>query len=229
MRVHLNYGRGQRAVDLPDTLDVTVIAKQAMPLLAISAAGDGPGARSARGLPGTRGRGGERRERLHPDLRLHAPGAQRRDPAAADPHPARCRDGAGADHGAGGDRAASAQRGRGACRPGRRSLGAGDGGGREPLRARGRRSRAAGHDGARHGGAARPALRRGRSAHRDRAGGAALHGRLVGRAEGDRARRRPRRDHHHLPQRALHGASQLHQLRAGGQSAARGAAGDHGR
>ena len=34
MRVHLNYGRGQRAVDLPDDLDVTVIAKQAMPLLA---------------------------------------------------------------------------------------------------------------------------------------------------------------------------------------------------
>ena len=34
MRVHLNYGRGQRAVDLPDGLDVTVIAKQAMPLLA---------------------------------------------------------------------------------------------------------------------------------------------------------------------------------------------------
>ena len=34
MRVHLNYGRGQRAVDLPDELDVTVIAKQAMPLLA---------------------------------------------------------------------------------------------------------------------------------------------------------------------------------------------------
>ena len=34
MRVHLNYGRGMRAVDLPDELDVTVIAKQAMPLLA---------------------------------------------------------------------------------------------------------------------------------------------------------------------------------------------------
>ena len=34
MRVHLNYGRGQRAVDLPDGLDVTVIAKKAMPLLA---------------------------------------------------------------------------------------------------------------------------------------------------------------------------------------------------
>ena len=34
MRVHLNYGRGQRAVDLSDDLDVTVIAKQAMPLLA---------------------------------------------------------------------------------------------------------------------------------------------------------------------------------------------------
>ncbi|MDD9992926.1 MAG: nickel-dependent lactate racemase [Rhodospirillales bacterium] len=34
MRVHLNYGRGQRAVDLPDELDLTVIAKQPMPLLA---------------------------------------------------------------------------------------------------------------------------------------------------------------------------------------------------
>ncbi len=34
MRVHLNYGKGQRAVDLPNDLDVTVIAKQAMPLLA---------------------------------------------------------------------------------------------------------------------------------------------------------------------------------------------------
>ncbi|MCY4408808.1 MAG: lactate racemase domain-containing protein, partial [Rhodospirillaceae bacterium] len=34
MRVHLNYGRGQRAVELPDGLDVRVIAKQAMPLLA---------------------------------------------------------------------------------------------------------------------------------------------------------------------------------------------------
>ena len=34
MRVHLNYGRGQRAVDLPDELDITVIAKKAMPLLA---------------------------------------------------------------------------------------------------------------------------------------------------------------------------------------------------
>ena len=34
MRVHLNYGRGQRAVDLPDELDVTVIAKKTMPLLA---------------------------------------------------------------------------------------------------------------------------------------------------------------------------------------------------
>ena len=34
MRVHLNYGRGRRAVDLPDGLDITVIAKRAMPLLA---------------------------------------------------------------------------------------------------------------------------------------------------------------------------------------------------
>ncbi len=33
MRVHLNYGRGKRAVDLPDELEVTVIAKQAMPVL----------------------------------------------------------------------------------------------------------------------------------------------------------------------------------------------------
>ena len=34
MRVNLNYGRGHRAVDLPDELDITVIAKKAMPLLA---------------------------------------------------------------------------------------------------------------------------------------------------------------------------------------------------
>ena len=34
MRVHLNYGRGRRAVDLPDGLDISVIAKKAMPLLA---------------------------------------------------------------------------------------------------------------------------------------------------------------------------------------------------
>ena len=41
MRVHLNYGRGQRAVDLPDGLDVTVITKNAMPLLAHPARGHG--------------------------------------------------------------------------------------------------------------------------------------------------------------------------------------------
>ncbi len=34
MRVHLNYGRGMRAVDLPESLDLTLIEKQAMPLLA---------------------------------------------------------------------------------------------------------------------------------------------------------------------------------------------------
>jgi nickel-dependent lactate racemase len=33
MRVHLNYGRGTRAVDLPDALDVTLINKRAMPVL----------------------------------------------------------------------------------------------------------------------------------------------------------------------------------------------------
>ena len=34
MRVHLNYGRGRRAVDLPAGLEVTVIGKKAMPVLA---------------------------------------------------------------------------------------------------------------------------------------------------------------------------------------------------
>ena len=43
---------------------------------------------------------------------------------------------------------------------------------------------------ARHAGQARPPLRRGRPPHRHRPGRAALHGRLVGRAQGDRARRR---------------------------------------
>ena len=34
MRVHLNYGRGRRAVDLPGGLDISEITKKAMPLLA---------------------------------------------------------------------------------------------------------------------------------------------------------------------------------------------------
>ncbi len=38
MRVHLNYGRGKRAVELPEGCDVTVIAKQAMPVLAAPSA-----------------------------------------------------------------------------------------------------------------------------------------------------------------------------------------------
>ena len=80
--------------------------------------------------------------------------------------------------------------------------------------------------GARHRGAPRPPLRRGRAQDRHRPGGAALHGRLVGRPQGHRARRRARRDHHHVPQRGLHGAPARGQLRARRQPAARGAARD---
>ena len=46
------------------------------------------------------------------------------------------------------------------------------------------------HRDARHAGQARPPLRRGGPAHRHRPGRAALHGRLVRRPQGDRARRR---------------------------------------
>ena len=53
----LNYGRGQRAVDLPDGLDVTVIAKQAMPLLADPVSAMEGALTRLRGVPAA-GRGG---------------------------------------------------------------------------------------------------------------------------------------------------------------------------
>ena len=64
---------------------------------------------------------------------------------------------------------------------------------------------------------------------RHRPGRAALHGRLVGRPQGDRARRGPRRDDHHLPQLAPSWRPARGQLRAGRQPAARGAARDRAR
>ena len=64
---------------------------------------------------------------------------------------------------------------------------------REPLRPRRRRARRPRHTpDARHAGQARPPLRRGGAAHRHRAGRAALHGRLLGRAQGGRPGRRAR-------------------------------------
>ena len=60
----------------------------------------------------------------------------------------------------------------------------------------------------RRAGQARPPLRRGRPQDRDRPGRAAFHGRLLGRPQGDRTRRRAQGHHHDLPQRPLHGAPQ---------------------
>ena len=83
----------------------------------------------------------------------------------------------------------SAERGRGARRSRRRSVGVRHGAGRESLRARRRGARRSRRDvGAAHARQARPALRRGGSAHRDRARRAAFHGGLLGRQEGHRAR-----------------------------------------
>ncbi len=82
------------------------------------------------------------------------------------------------------------------------------------------------HRHARHAGQHRPALRRGRSAHRHRPGRAAFHGRLVRRPQGGGARRRPPRNHPHLPLGALHGRSARRPVQPRRQSAARGTAGD---
>ena len=99
-----------------------------------------------------------------------------------------------AHHGAGRDRPASSERGRGARRAGRRPVGDGHRrGSRTTSRATTRRMSISGAPSARHAGQARPPLRRGGPAHRHRPGRAALHGRLVGRPQGDRAGRRARR------------------------------------
>ena len=166
-------------------------------------------------------------QRLHPDLRHHAAGAQPPVPAAADRGPDRRRHAARAHHRAGRDRPAPAERGRGARGAGRRPVGAGDRARREPLRARRRRARRSRrHRGAQHAGQARPPLRRGGPADRHRPRRAALHGRLLGRAQGDRAGHRARGHDPHLPQRALHGGPGGDPVQPRRQPAARGAARD---
>ena len=176
----------------------------------------------------TAGRAGARTaQRLHPHLRRDPAGPQRLVPASAHRGHARRRHDARAHHGAGRDRAAPAQRRQRAGRGRRRSVGVRARAGGEPLRARRRRARRPRcHADARDAGQAGPPLRRGGASHRHRAGRAALHGGLVGRAQGHRAGRGSRRHDPDLPQRALHGGPGGDPVQPGGQPAARGAARD---
>ena len=92
----------------------------------------GPADRSA----AARRAGARQGERLHPDLRHHAAGAERPVPADPGRAAAGCRARRRAHQDLGRDRAAPPERGRGARRAGRLALGHGHGRGREPLRAR---------------------------------------------------------------------------------------------
>ena len=229
-RIELNYGRGRLPVDLPDGVDLRVIRKRQMPVLPDPEAAVREALAAPTGAPPLAELAQRQAERLHPDLRHHPAGAERAVPADPDRAAARCRAAARAHQGAGRDRAAPAERGRRARGAGRLALGARDGRGRQPLRPRRCRARRSRHDAhARRAGQARPPPRRGRPQDRDRPGRAALHGRLVGRPQGDRARRRAQGHDHHLPQRPLHGAPAGHQLRARRQPAARGPARDRRR
>ena len=106
----------------------------------------------------------------------------------------------------------------------------GAGSNREPLCAQRRRScRSRPHRGTRNADQARPPFHRSGLAHRHRPGRAAFHGRLVGRPQGRRARRRRARNHPHLPLRPLHGGSSRHSVQSGRQSASRRAARDRPR
>ena len=70
----------------------------------------------------------------------------------------------------------------------------------------------------RHPDQHRPPVRGGGLTHRHRPGRAAFHGRLFRRPQGGGARGGPRRDHHHLPQFALHVAPARRQLHPRRQS-----------
>jgi hypothetical protein len=204
--VDIAYGRGHLKVRLQQDVAPTIIRKVVLPKLADQqgaiAAGAGV-ARRCRAAGATR-QGAQ--ERLHPDLRHHPAGAQQALPAADD------RDlmaaGMPAD-------AASPSWWRPGCTAPTRAPNSpklvGDPWVHENVRVENHfaattptTSISASPD-ARHAGQDRPALRRGRPAHRVRTGRAALHGRLVGRPQGGRARRRAPRDHPHLPFGALHG------------------------
>ena len=201
-------------------------------------AADGQAARSARGRARRAGAAGRRRavrdagarpqERLHPDLRHHAAGPQSPVPAAADRGHARGRHAARAHHRAGRDRPAPAERGR---RSWPRSSAIRGCSSTVRVENHFARDDAAHVDlgvtpHAAHAGQARPPLRRGRPAHRHRPRRAALHGRLLGRPQGDRAGRRARGHDPHVPQRALHGGPGGDPVQPRRQPAARGAARD---
>ena len=90
MRVELSYGRGRLPVELADDLEVTVVRKPADAAAGGPAGRDPARARDARGRAAADRAGATERERLHPDLRHHAAGAERPVPADHDPPAARC-------------------------------------------------------------------------------------------------------------------------------------------
>ncbi len=207
MTIHLLYGKGSIAIDLPAGCEPHLVEKRPMPLLA------DPGAAIAESLAkpvGTapllehaRGKGSACI--LICDITRPVP--NHLFLPATDRDAARGRRAEGADRRRGRDGPAPPERGRGAGRAGGRSLGHPDGPGRQPLRHQGRGSRRSRpHQRPRHRRPARPAAGRGGAQDRHRPGRAAFHGRLQRRAKGHRSRRRARRDHHHLPQLGLHGA-----------------------
>ena len=117
MRVHLNYGRGVRAVDLPDSLDLTVIEKQAMPLLAEPALAMEDALARPVGCPPLAEEAAQARRVciLICDFTRPVPNGTILPPLIRTLLAAGGR--AGADHGAGGDRAAPPQRGGTSSRP----------------------------------------------------------------------------------------------------------------
>ena len=226
--VDILYGRTGLRVPLPAGARATVIGKPALPKLPDPRAAVRDALARPVGAPPFADAGAGAPERLHPDLRHHATRAQPPVPAAADRRHARRRHPA---------RVASPCWSRRDCTGRTRAPSSttlvgdpwvlADRARREPLRARRRRARRPRRDaGPAHAGQARPPLRRGGPADRDRARRAALHGRLLRRAQGDRARRRARGHDPHVPQRALHGGPGGDPVQPRRQSAARGAARD---
>ncbi len=80
-RIELSYGRGRLPVDLPDEVDLRVIRKRSMPLVADPEAAIRKALAEPVGAPPLAELASGREERLHPDLRHHAAGAERPVPA----------------------------------------------------------------------------------------------------------------------------------------------------
>jgi hypothetical protein len=123
MQVELNYGRGKLPIQLPDDLQVTVLRKQPMPVLADPLAA----VRKAFLEPvgnGSSGKVGARRaQRCDRNLRHYQAGAESFVPSSVDRNFASCRDSGPSHSGIGGDRPASAQPGGRVGRTDWRSMG----------------------------------------------------------------------------------------------------------